>query len=253
MRLLQTNFMGDTEMKRQVIRHPVLTSNSVVPLEIMVQSGVTELDELTGGFRAGDITYIDGNSPLIYVIPNQLCVHTFRTFKKDIIYIDAGICADPYQIASYARFMEVDQHEVLEHVHISRAFTVYQLSTFVGSLLEKEIKNHDPTTLIIGCFPLLYLDMDVNKHEAQTLLQHTLHKLHELTTHYDLITVLTNTNQRLHYPAVRSIIESRVTETIRVNYIEPCTYIDLVQRKKSTTILNMAKGQLRLDHFGLVT
>ena len=240
-------------MKQQVMRHPALTSNSLATLEVMVQSGVTELDTLTGGFRAGNITYIDGNSPLIHAIPNQLSVHTFRTFKRDTIYIDAGICADPYQIARYARFMEVDQHEVLEHVHISRAFTVYQLSTFVKSLLEKEIKNRDPTTLIIGCFPLLYLDTEVNKHEAQTLLQHTLHKLQELTARYDLITVLTNTNQRLYCPTVRSLIESRVAETIRMSYIDPCTYIDLVRRKKSTMILNMAKGQLRLDHFGLVT
>lgn len=225
---------------------------TIVKPDIIAQSGITELDRVLGGFKAGEVTYIDGDSDLISYIPNQLCVNTYRTFNSNIIYIDGGICADPYRIAKYARMMEVNQDEVLNHVHISRAFTVYQLSTFIGHMLEKEIKEHDPRTLIIGRFPALYLDPDVPPQEAQSILKNDLVRLQEIASHYNLITVLTNKDSRLYSNRVRKTIQSYVHETVRMKYIKPCTYVDVVKGQESTTILDMAEGQLRLEHFGLV-
>jgi len=235
------------------IRNTVLKSKALVTPDLIVHSGIIELDRLTGGFKAGELTYIDGNSPFIYTIPNQLCVNTFRTFNSDTIYIDGGICADPYQIATYARSIEVDDREILDHVHISRAFTVYQLSTCIEHMLEKEIQTHDPRTLIIGRFPLLYQDIDGTTKESQTIMQNNLYKLQELTTDYNLITILTNTDNRHYNQTMRTLIQSQVNETVRMTQIEPCTYVDLLHRKKRTTIHHMANGQLRLDYFGLVT
>jgi hypothetical protein len=228
-----------------------LTKKIIRP-DILVHSGILELDTLLGGFKAGEITYIDGNSSLIYNIPNQLCVNTSRTFNSDTIYLDGGVCADPYKIAKYARYMEVDQNEVLEHVKISRAFTVYQLSTFIEDILEKEIKKHNPRTLIIGRFPSLYLDPDVPEKESKIILENNLKKLHELTSKYNLITVLTNRDNRLYNNRMRIAIQSMVNETVRMRYIEPCTHVDLLNRKDSATILDMACGQRRLEHFGMV-
>ena len=225
---------------------------TVVKPDIIVHSGITELDALLGGFKAGEITYIDGRSTIISEIPNQLCVNTYRTFNSDVIYIDGGICADPYKIAKYARMMETDQNEVLNHVQISRAFTVYQLSTFIETMLEKEIEKHHPRTLIIGKFPALYLDTDVPKREAQCILKNSLTTLQKLTSRYNLITVLTNVDSRLYSNHIRKIIQSFVHETVQMKYIEPCTYVDLLKKQRGTTILDMAEGQLRLDHFGLV-
>jgi len=224
----------------------------VVRPDIIVHSGILELDTLLGGFKAGEIVYIDGRSNLISEIPNQLCVHTYRTFNSDTIYIDGGICADPYKIAKYARIMELDQYDVLNHVQISRAFTVYQLSTFIEHMLEKEIKKHNPRTLIIGKFPALYLDTDVSKKESQCILKNSLQTLQKLTSKYNLITVLTNVDSRSYSHHMRKTIQEYANETVQMRYIEPCTYIDLVKRQKSTTIFSMADGQLRLDHFGLV-
>lgn len=229
-----------------------LIAKNIVKPDIIVESGITEVTRLLGGFKAGEITYIDGNSSLISEIPNQLCVNTYRTFNSNTIYIDGGICANPYRIAKYARWMEVDQNEVLDHIQISRAFTVYQLSTFIEHILEREIEKHEPRTLIIGRFPSLYLDSDVPTKEAQTILKNNLIKLHELTSCYNLITVLTNLDNRLYSNKIRKIIQSYVHETLLMKYIEPCTYVDSMRRRKSTTILDMAEGQMRLEHFGLV-
>jgi len=138
--------------------HATSSLVQVVKPDIIVFSGIAELDNLLGGFKAGETTLVDGNSSLIEDLPNQLCVNTYRTFHSETIYIDGGMCANPYQIARYARMLELDQQDVLENVAMSRAFTVYQLSTLIHEMLEPMIQKRSPRTLIIGMLPALYLD-----------------------------------------------------------------------------------------------
>jgi len=248
-------------MKINISNNNVKTSDSkslivkkILKPDIVVLSGIKELDDLLGGFKAGEITFIDGNSDLISSIPNQLCVNTYRTFSSDTIYIDGGMGANPYEIAKYARFMELDQKETLKHVHISRAFTVYQISTLICEMLEPAIKKHNPQTLIIGRFPLLYLDKDVKTNEAQIILKNNIEKIRKLTANYNLITIFTNPDKKMlsYLRNVRKTICSNVDEIVRMNQMEKSIHINLVKREKEATILTFAKDQLRLQDFGMV-
>ena len=248
-------------MKINITNNNAKTSDSkslivkkILKPDIVVLSGIKELDVLLGGFKAGEITFIDGNSDLISSIPNQLCVNTYRTFNSDTIYIDGGMGANPYEIAKYARFMELDQKETLRHVHISRAFTVYQMSTLICDMLELAIKRYNPRTLIIGRFPLLYLDKDVKTNEAQLILKNNIEKIRNLTANYNLITIFTNPDNKMISTLrnVRKTICSNVDEIVRMNQMEKSVHINLVKREKDATILTFAKGQLRLQDFGMV-
>ena len=229
-------------------------AKEILKPDIVVLSGIAELDKLLGGFKTGEMAYIDGDSSLISNIPNQLCVNTYRTFESDVIYIDGGMSADPYKIAKYSRRMETDQRKTLEHVHISRAFTVYQLSTLIQDMLESTIKRYKPQTIIIGRFPIFYLDSDVPEREAQTLLRSCLHKLRELTTKYNLITIFTSLDKKMmtNNRNVRSIIYENVDEIVLMKESELSTRVELVKQEKNTVILHLAKGQLRLQEFGMV-
>jgi hypothetical protein len=232
-----------------------LFQQSVVQPDIVVHSGVLEIDELLGGFKAGELTLIDGNSDLIRNLPTQICVNTYHTFHSDTVYIDGGMCADPYRLACYARQMELDQRELLEHVRISRAFTVYQLSTLIQELLEPLIQQYHPRTLVMGMFPALYLDPDVPSHEAQTLLHHNLEKLRELTVSYRLITIFTNQDAfgLSSRRTLRDSVYETVAEIVRLRERDRCIMVDLVKQQKNTTMVCFSQGQLRLDAFGSVT
>jgi hypothetical protein len=231
-----------------------LIAKEILQPDIVVESGIKELDRLMGGFKSGEMTYIDGDSCLISSIPDQLCVNTYRTFHSDIIYIDAGMCVDPYKIGKYARKMEIDPREVLEHVHISRAFTVYQLATLIQDRLEQAIKRYKPQTLIIGRLPIFYLDSDVESKEAQILLRTNLHKIRELTTKYGLITIFTNLDRKMltNNRNVRKILHKEVDEVVMMKQTDISTNAELVKRQENTVILQLAKGQLRLQEFGMV-
>jgi Rad51 len=233
------------------------TSSSLIQVirpDIIVPSGIAELDRLCGGFKAGELTLVDGNSSLIAVLPDQLCANTYRTFHSETIYIDAGMRANPYQIARYARLLELDQQEVLQNVLMSRAFTVYQLSTILQDLLEPTIQNHSPRTLLIGMLPALYHDPELSPQEAQTLLSQDLQKIQQLTTAYHLITVCTNLDAMPLTPSkgLGKTLYDNVTEIVRIKQFEQHTSLELLKKQKNTTIVHGAKGQLHLEAFGMV-
>ena len=220
----------------------------------MVESGTKELDKFIGGFKAGEITYIDGNSSLISDIPNQMCVNTYRKFHSNIVYIDGGMCIDPYQIAQYARKIDIDQRDTLEHVHISRAFTIFQMTTILHDTLEQIIKRYKPKTLIIGKFTALYFDSDVPSNESQILLKNNLKKIRELTTKYNLVTILSNFGGSLasNNRNFGRILYKNVNEIVRMKQMGQCIKVYLVKKRDSALILTFAKGQLRLEDFGMV-
>jgi hypothetical protein len=150
--------------------------------------------------------------------------------------------------------METDQRETLNHVKISRAFTVYQLSTLIQDKLEPMIEKHRPRTLIIGMFPRLFFDPDVSTKESQTLLKNVLKKIKELTQKYGLITVFTNldSTHMSNSRNLRNMLYPAVDEIIRMKQLGQCTRIDLVKKQERAIIVDFARGQLRLEEFGMV-
>jgi len=252
-------FKGEKCLKIKLSTQTVKKSDFQVAKEILkpdivVLSEIKELDNLLGGFKSGEVTYIDGDSDLIQKIPNQICVNTYRSFRNDIVYIDGGMSADPYKIAKYAKKIELNQKELLEHIHISRAFTVYQLTTQIQEMLEQAIKRYHPQTLIINRFPILYLDSDVETKEAKALLRSNIHKIKELTKKYDLITVFTNLDKELlsHNRNINKILYHNVDEIVLIKQDEHATFIELLNKKKKTIIPNLVKGQARLSDFWMV-
>jgi RecA/RadA recombinase len=229
-------------------------AKEILKPDIIVTTGIKELDKFIGGLKAGEMTYIDGDSKLIKNIPNQICVNTYRTFQKNIIYIDAGTSVNPYKIAEYAKKMEIDQRETLEHIYISRTFTVYQLTTLIQDLLETIIKKRSPQTLIIGKFPMFYLDTDVDEKEARALLRSNLHKIQEITKKHNLITVFTNYDTRLLNTQrnIQRILHNTIDETILMKETELATRVYLLKSKKEAMIMHLPRGQLRLQEFGMV-
>jgi hypothetical protein len=219
--------------------------------ELIITSGITELDRLLGGFKAGQLTLIDGNSSLITQMPYRLCVNTYQTFHSPTVYIDGGMAANPYHIAHYARLRELNQHHVLSQVHISRAFTVYQLATLIQDRLETLIQKQHPRTLLIGMFPALYLDPDITSHEAQTLLKHNLDQLTQLARRHNLITILTHRDRTLvpMQRNLRKIIYTTMHEIVRLQQANHDVHINLVKQHRATTIRSTQPGQRCLEDY----
>jgi len=242
-----------TRLSKNKVIHQIEAEALLKP-DIVVLSGIKELDALLGGFKAGEITFIDGDSRHISNISNMLCVNTYRTFHSSTIYIDGGMCTNPYKIAEYARKMELDQKHILKNVHLSRAFTVHQLTTLVQKMLEPAIKRYQPQTLIIGRLPVLFLDSDIKSDEAQTLLKENLREIKEITKKHNIITVFTNHDKEMISTRrnTRKIIRQNADEIVIMKQREQSTFVQLIKKQKNTIILDIMNGQMRLQDFGMV-
>ncbi|MBN2602723.1 MAG: hypothetical protein JXA91_01160 [Candidatus Thermoplasmatota archaeon] len=231
-----------------------LVIKTVLKPEIVVSSGIDQLNNLNGGFIAGKVTLIDGNSPMISEIPTQLCVNTYKTFHSSSIYIDGGTCANPYKIARYARMMELNQKKTLDHIYISRAFTAHQLSTLINELLEQAIEQYAPLTFVIGNFPFLYQDNDIESREALTLMYNDLKKIRELTTRNNLITVLTHIDNGMFSTGRNfdSMLCKDVDEVMKIK--QQSNFIDAYLEKQGigTRIFASISNQKGLNKFGMV-
>ncbi len=254
-------YLGGIKLKTAIYKNNLqknLRNNlikTVLKPDIVVESGIKKLDDMICGFKAGKITFIEGNSSLIHDIPNRICVNTYKTFSEDSIYIDGGMQVDPYKITRYSKRMEIDPKKMLKHIHISRAFTVHQMSTLIYDMLEPIIKRYNPKTLVICKYPLLYLDSDVEKKEAQILLRNNISHIKKLTKKYNLITILTNPDANLvsNTRNVTSIINENADEIVDITKKEKSIQIKLKKEGKKTEIFTDLKNQTSLYCFGMVT
>jgi hypothetical protein len=222
--------------------------------EIYVSSGIREIDEVIHGFKAEEITYVCGRSIITKQIPYFLCATTYHTFHSDTLFIDGGCSVNPYNIARYAQKYELSENEVLNHVHISRAFTVYQLNSLIHDHLEDMINKCQPQTLIINAFPRLYNDPDVSVNEAEILLKTALSTLKKITKKYQIITVLTNNDSNLFNSnhSLNLPLHMMSDEIISINHIQNCSRIDFINHQKTKTVTSITRGQLCLKDFGMV-
>jgi len=228
--------------------------NEIVSPDVMISSGVKEIDGFIGGFKAGNMTYVSGASRFVSRLTYRLCVTTYQMFKSDSIFIDGGTTLNPYQIARVAYEYQLLPQVVLSHVHISRAFTLYQLTTLITDYLEPMIQKKHPQTLIINALPHLFQDDDVCAHESNTLLKKTLEKVKELTDTYQLVTLLSAPfSQRTHrYELVHWPVSAAVDEILHIDIPYRCPQISFPKHQQVITLTSYGQGQLSLQDFGMV-
>jgi len=183
-------------------------------------------------------------------ISNQVCVNTYRTHRKNIIYIDGGMSFKPYIITKYARKIEIDQRSILDHIYISRAFTLFQLTVLLQDKLEKKIKECNPKTLIIGKFLSSYFDSNISSREANILMKNNLKKIKELTKKYKLITIISNLDARTKMGKnINRMICENTDKIVIIKQIGQFINFNFVKKTKENTISILEKGQLRLCDF----
>lgn len=237
-------------------QHPttIPIKQAILSAEARIPSAIKEIDEVLGGFQAGALTWIYGTSPTIKLLPFVLCVNTYETFHGETVFIDGGCTMNPYRIAQYARQKEQEERTVLEHVHVSRAFTIYQLSTLITEGLEQVVQRYQPQTVIINAFPTLYLDPDVSFEEASTLLKRHLSEIKRITKTYHLVTVLFFSCSSLQQQRAElcNLVGEDADESLTMHLMKQCTRIQFLTRGKAATIISQVYGQLSLQDFGMV-
>ncbi len=167
----------------------VLATKVVRPLSL----GFNAVDEVFPGFELGDLAVLRGNAASF--ISFVLSVRVQLPFERGgldstAVFVDGGNLFDPYLVAETARSFCLDSKAVLENVHVSRAFTAYQLSSLIleklCSILTKRVR-----LLIVSDITALFQDRDVPKIEAKELFVKVCSKLSKVAAERKVIVIVT--------------------------------------------------------------
>ncbi len=110
-------------------------------------------------FKPSCITVIEGSSRLMPGVLYRLCAVSIVGLDRDALFIDGGNNFDPYSLQRIAKSMGADPREVLSHVHITRAFTEFQMEALIQGLHEA-VAQWNPAVVAISYLPLLFFSKD---------------------------------------------------------------------------------------------
>ena len=117
----------------------------------------------------------------------------------DVIFIDGGNSFDPYSISNNSVEQGLDPENVLERLHISRAFTHHQLTSIVTDKLPSALEEFKAKLVVVSDITQLYCDPDVrddDKDDSLRIFGKTVRTLRMLARQHQCLIIATNLEQR---------------------------------------------------------
>jgi hypothetical protein len=164
------------------------------------------INQLFPGFTAGDFAILYG-SPSVLSLSSLLCVRAqlptqLGGLASNVIFIDGGNTFGLYQIARLAQLHQLNPKEVLQRIYVSRAFTVYQMTSLIMEKLKEIVKGYDAKIVIISDLAGFFLDKDVPEEEARRVFSQVIAYLSTFAKENQLMLIATypphqNTNRNI--------------------------------------------------------
>ena len=93
------------------------------------------VNQLFPGFTLGDFALLYGSHSVLS-LSSLLCVRAQLPMQlgglgSRVVFIDGGNSFKLYQIARLARLHNLNPEKILKKIHISRAFTAYQITSLI--------------------------------------------------------------------------------------------------------------------------
>ncbi|MEM3618420.1 MAG: hypothetical protein QXK47_05045 [Candidatus Bathyarchaeia archaeon] len=161
--------------------------------------GISVVDEIFPGFDVGDFGVLCGGDAS--AVGFALCVRSIAPFEmggldSEVVFIDGGNLFNPYLVAEVARSFGLEPRYVLERIHVSRAFTAYQLSALILEKLNSFLDRCNAGLVYVSDISKLFLDRDIPKKEAQDLFVKVCAALSETASKRGKIVLATYTSDR---------------------------------------------------------
>jgi len=188
----------------------LLEASSFVRADRLLRNEMKTLPDVTFGVEAfdsaftlkfGQFTVFQGRAS--HAVCMLLCVRAMLPQPLgpncDVIFVDGGNSFDPYSISNISVEQGLDPENVLEHVHVSRAFTHHQLSCLVIDKLPYAIEAFDAKVIIVSDITQLFCDPDVrddDKDDSLQIFDKTVRTLRMLTRQHYCLIIATNLENR---------------------------------------------------------
>ena len=142
-----------------------------IPSQLRLSLNIKNVDRLFPGFILGDFAVLHGSSAIQSLL-SSLCVRAQLPYQlggleTNVLFVDGSNSFRLYDVSTIAQTCELDPRTVFRKIFVSRAFTVYQLTSLIFEKLQSAIEKYDSKLVIISNLAQLFLDKDVPKKEVE--------------------------------------------------------------------------------------
>jgi RecA/RadA recombinase len=129
------------------------------------------VSDLFPGFALGDFAVIYGSSSAVS-LTSLLCVRAqlptqLGGLSSSVVFIDGGNTFRLYHISRLAQIHHLNPKQALEKIHLSRAFTAYQMTSLVMERLIDIVDKFNAKLVVISDIAGLFMDKDIPDEEAR--------------------------------------------------------------------------------------
>ncbi len=148
--------------------------------EQILTTGIEKLDELVH-LTTGQFVVFQGY-PFSRSLAELLCVRAQLVhpigLNSDTVCIDGGNSFDAYAVSKYAIEHGIEPKLALSRVHISRAFTYFQLASLLTEKLSSALARYNSKLAIVSDITELFQDPEIkDRQEAYRVFQRVLRSL----------------------------------------------------------------------------
>lgn len=232
---------------------PGISASDQLVLHRVLRTGMTPLDDLIGGFRAGGTTFFEADCDYANTLLHMLCVQAIDQFGEEVVWIDGGNTVNPYTLASMCRRLRIDARDALSMINISRAFTAYQMVSLIEEHLPGQMRASTPSTVMISSVTSLFTDKDMDWAESRQLLRRCVDEVSEAARENEAVALLTAFLPKRGERQGRrmcSVLRERADEVVEMRERGDGTRFTLPMRGRSMTFSPSPWNQSLLDDFG---
>lgn len=192
-----------------LLEEPVQTFEGMAPRrahlsvkEQVLTTGIDELDKLVQ-LATGQFVLFQGRS-FSKSLTNLLCVRAQLNhpigLNSNVVFIDGGNCFDVYAISNYAIEYGIEPKLALSRIHVSRAFTYFQLASLMIEKLSNVLTHYHSRFAIVSDITELFQDPEIKDgQDAQRVFQRALRSLSEVAEITGSLVIATNFRQNIRF------------------------------------------------------
>ena len=183
-------------MTQKLLIKPTILPQQQAPQQLaQLTLNIPTVDQLLPYFKPGDFAVLHGSHSLI-PFTTRICIRAqipkqLGGLSSNIIFIDGGDTFRLHKTTHIAQQHKLNPHKVLENIHVSRAYTAYQLTSQIMEKLEENIKKHNTKIVIIADIAKTFLDENIPEEEAQKVYSQILNYLASFAKKHQIILITT--------------------------------------------------------------
>lgn len=137
---------------------------------------------------------------------------------SNVVFLDGGNNFDLYFVTSIAKAWNLNPHDVLRKIWISRAFTCYQLLSLIFEKLPEALNRFHSRLVVVSNLPELFCDPDVPRNEALGSFNVAMAFLSELAWKRNILLLVSSPrpSDSWHRASLESLIRSRSSLVVKV-------------------------------------